>query len=209
MDGFRIWFFYANVHTTTKKSNHLHDLIHLCFSQGRILTIAGVTTAICSAPFVGFMNLIALAVWPSWLAVAISETLRKVTFRLHKIFVFIFKGKIFSRYPQSNGFWKIIHFVHLSLQVVTYVVTRPGRELLFTVVSQDEKYKAKVCIDVIVQRLGDATAAGMYKLLFSTTDGNASTVSLYALPVRIQLWLNLYYSYNSKLVICSFLMWLL
>lgn len=71
--------------------------------------------------------------------------------------------------------------------MVTYVVTRPGRELLFTVVSQDEKYKAKVCIDVIVQRLGDATAAGMYKLLFSTTDGNASTVSLYALPVRIQL----------------------
>lgn len=28
--------------------------------------------------------------------------------------------------------------------MVTYVVTRPGRELLFTVVSQEEKYKAKV-----------------------------------------------------------------
>lgn len=28
--------------------------------------------------------------------------------------------------------------------MTTYVVTRPGRELLFTVVSQDEKYKAKV-----------------------------------------------------------------
>lgn len=25
-----------------------------------------------------------------------------------------------------------------------YVLTRPGRELLFTVVSQEEKYKAKV-----------------------------------------------------------------
>lgn len=32
----------------------------------------------------------------------------------------------------------------LSLQVVMYVVSRPGRELLFTVVTQDEKYKAKV-----------------------------------------------------------------
>uniref|UniRef100_A0A2N9J785 TLC ATP/ADP transporter n=1 Tax=Fagus sylvatica TaxID=28930 RepID=A0A2N9J785_FAGSY len=71
---------------------------------GRILTVAGVTTAICSAPFVAFSNLIAIAVWPTWVAVAVSETLRKV---------------------------------------VTYVVTRPGRELLFTVVSQDEKYKAK------------------------------------------------------------------
>ncbi|GER46605.1 TLC ATP/ADP transporter [Striga asiatica] len=116
---------------------------------GRILTVAGVTIAICSAPFVGFMNLIALAVWPSWIAVAISETLRKV---------------------------------------VMYVVTRPGRELLFTVVTQDEKYKAKVCIDVIVQRLGDATAAGMYKLFFSTSNANPSTVSLYALPVCL-LWI--------------------
>lgn len=33
-----------------------------------------------------------------------------------------------------------------ALQVTTYVVTRPGRELLFTVVSQDEKYKAKVIV---------------------------------------------------------------
>lgn len=116
---------------------------------GRILTVAGVTTAICSAPFVAFSNLIAIAVWPTWVAVAVSETLRKV---------------------------------------VTYVVTRPGRELLFTVVSQDEKYKAKVCIDVIVQRLGDATAAGMYKLLFSNLNGRTSTVSFYALPVCI-LWI--------------------
>uniref|UniRef100_A0A5B7BNS0 ADP,ATP carrier protein n=1 Tax=Davidia involucrata TaxID=16924 RepID=A0A5B7BNS0_DAVIN len=116
---------------------------------GRILTIAGVTIAICSAPFVAFLNLVAIVVWPTWIAVAVSETLRKV---------------------------------------VTYVVTRPGRELLFTVVSQDEKYKAKVCIDVIVQRLGDATAAGMYKLLFSTLNAKTSTVSLYALPVCL-LWI--------------------
>ncbi|KAJ7959553.1 ADP,ATP carrier protein [Quillaja saponaria] len=101
---------------------------------GRILTVAGVTIAICSAPFVGFLNLVAIAVWPTWVVVAVLETLRKV---------------------------------------VTYVVTRPGRELLFTVVSQEEKYKAKVCIDVLVQRLGDATAAGMYKLLFNVLKGKS------------------------------------
>ncbi|XP_027104186.2 uncharacterized protein [Coffea arabica] len=116
---------------------------------GRILTIFGVTTAISSAPFVAIINLIAIAVWPTWIAVAVCETLRKV---------------------------------------VTYVVTRPGRELLFTVVSQDEKYKAKVCIDVIVQRLGDASAAGMYKLLFDTLSGKASLASLCALPVCV-LWM--------------------
>ncbi|KAL0321774.1 UNVERIFIED_CONTAM: hypothetical protein Scaly_2473800 [Sesamum calycinum] len=47
---------------------------------GRILTTAGVTIAICSAPFFGFINLIALAALPSWSTVAITETLRKVCF---------------------------------------------------------------------------------------------------------------------------------
>ncbi|XP_043724811.1 uncharacterized protein LOC122671575 [Telopea speciosissima] len=116
---------------------------------GRILTIAGVTVAICLAPFIAFSNMVAIALWPTWFVVAFSETLRKV---------------------------------------VMYVVTRPGRELLFTVVSREEKYKAKVCIDVIVQRLGDATAAGMYKFLFGTLNQGTSTVSLYTLPVCF-LWI--------------------
>ncbi|KAL9255939.1 hypothetical protein AKJ16_DCAP05059 [Drosera capensis] len=116
---------------------------------GHILTTVGVTVAICSAPLVASLNWIVIAVWPTWVVIAISETIRKV---------------------------------------VTYVVTRPGRELLFTVVSQEEKYKAKVCIDVIVQRLGDATAAGMFRLLFGSLKGKTSTLSLYALPVCF-LWM--------------------
>lgn len=116
---------------------------------GRILTFAGVTIAICSSPIMGFFNLIAIAVWPSWVSIAVSETLRKV---------------------------------------VNYVVTRPAREVLFTVVSQDEKYKAKVCIDVVVQRLGDATAAGIYKLLYSSHNGKTTAISLYFIPVCL-LWI--------------------
>ncbi|OMP03992.1 hypothetical protein COLO4_10038 [Corchorus olitorius] len=125
---------------------------------GRILTVAGVTIALCFTPFVAFSNLVAVAIWPTWIVVAISETLRKV---------------------------------------VNYVVTKPGRELLFTVVSEDEKYKAKICIDVIVQRLGDATAAGIYKLLFSILNGRISTVSLYTLPFIV------YYVYASPMVSSS------
>ncbi|EPS70345.1 hypothetical protein M569_04415, partial [Genlisea aurea] len=45
---------------------------------GRILTFAGVTAAICSAPSIAFVNQIALAVRPTWIAVAVCETLRKV-----------------------------------------------------------------------------------------------------------------------------------
>lgn len=116
---------------------------------GHILTIAGVTVAICASPLIAASNMVALAVWPTWVAVAVTETIRKVT---------------------------------------TYVLTRPGRELLFTVVSQDEKYKAKVCIDVIVQRLGDAAAAGIYKFLFSNLEKKTSMATLYALPLCF-LWL--------------------
>ncbi|KAK1415434.1 hypothetical protein QVD17_31215 [Tagetes erecta] len=116
---------------------------------GRILTAAGVTIALCSTPLFSFLNLIAIAVWPTYLSVAALETFRKV---------------------------------------ITYVVTRPGRELLYTVVSQDEKYKAKVCIDVLVQRIGDAIAAGIYKKLYSSFDGKTTTISLYALPVCF-LWI--------------------
>ncbi|VVB13313.1 unnamed protein product [Arabis nemorensis] len=116
---------------------------------GRILTLAGVTVAISASPFVALGNLVAIAIWPTWVSVAVSETVRKVT---------------------------------------TYVVTRPGRELLFTVVSQDEKYKAKVCIDVIVQRLGDAAAAGLFELLTIALGGQTSTASLYALPVCL-IWI--------------------
>ncbi|KAL6597354.1 hypothetical protein ACP70R_046794 [Stipagrostis hirtigluma subsp. patula] len=116
---------------------------------GQILTVAGVTVAICASPFIAASNLVALALWPTWVAVAVTETIRKVT---------------------------------------TYVLTRPGRELLFTVVSHDEKYKAKVCIDVIVQRLGDATAAGIFRLIFSSLENKSSMVTLYALPLCF-LWL--------------------
>ena len=43
----------------------------------------------------------------------------------------------------------------------------------------------QTCIDVVVQRLGDVTAAKMYKLLSSTLDGRTSTVSIYALPLCV------------------------
>lgn len=46
--------------------------------QGRILTVSGVTFAICAAPIVASLNMVSIAVWPNWVAIAISETVRKV-----------------------------------------------------------------------------------------------------------------------------------
>ncbi|KAI4991749.1 hypothetical protein ZWY2020_040135 [Hordeum vulgare] len=39
--------------------------------------LAGITTAICASPFIATSNLVALAVWPTWVAVAVTETIRK------------------------------------------------------------------------------------------------------------------------------------
>ncbi|KAI5058267.1 hypothetical protein GOP47_0026437 [Adiantum capillus-veneris] len=77
----------------------------------------------------------------------------------------------------------VIAISEAARKVTTYVLTKPGREVLFTVTSQDEKYKAKVFIDTFVQRLGDATAAGMYELIGFLLPMEPSTIAVCALPV--------------------------
>lgn len=44
-------------------------------------------------------------------------------------------------------------------RIAEYAVARPGREMLFTVVDQESKYKAKNVIDTVVYRFGDLSAA--------------------------------------------------
>jgi AAA family ATP:ADP antiporter len=59
--------------------------------------------------------------------------------------------------------------VLLALQVArrvgNYAVTRPAREVLFTEVSTDERFKAKAVIDVVVYRGGDAVSGTLFALL--------------------------------------------
>jgi ATP:ADP antiporter, AAA family len=50
-----------------------------------------------------------------------------------------------------------------------YGVAKPAREVLFTVVSREDKYKAKTFIDTFVYRTGDALGAGVF--------GGAATAS--------------------------------
>ncbi len=46
-------------------------------------------------------------------------------------------------------------------RVGEYALARPGREMLFTRVDQEERYKAKNVIDTVVYRGGDAVSAGL------------------------------------------------
>ena len=44
-------------------------------------------------------------------------------------------------------------------RVTQYAIARPSREMCFTVVEQESRYKAKNIIDVVVYRLGDLSSA--------------------------------------------------
>jgi AAA family ATP:ADP antiporter len=53
-------------------------------------------------------------------------------------------------------------------RVGEYAIARPSRDTLYTVVSREEKYKAKSLIDTFVYRGGDATSASVHALLKSS-----------------------------------------
>ena len=55
-----------------------------------------------------------------------------------------------------------IVFVQIVRRGIQYGLERPSREVLYTAVSPEEKYKAKVFIDTIVFRGGDAAAIWAY-----------------------------------------------
>ena len=62
--------------------------------------------------------------------------------------------------------------VLLALQVArqagNYGITRPAREMLFTCISQESRFKAKPVVDVVIYRGGDAVWSSAFALL---TDG--------------------------------------
>ena len=95
------------------------------------------------------------------------------------IFVQIFgTGRVVARFGVTTGLvvnplLMIVGFVAVALspglavllstqvirRVSEYAFARPSREMLFTVVDQESKYKAKNVIDTVVYRFGDVSAA--------------------------------------------------
>ena len=78
--------------------------------------------------------------------------------------------------------------VQVISRSATHGLTRPARELLFTVISRDDKYRAKNAIDTIGYRLGDAASSWLDKGLVALSAG--SGVLIGSIPV-IAIWLGL------------------
>jgi AAA family ATP:ADP antiporter len=68
-----------------------------------------------------------------------------------------------------------------------FAFARPTREVLFTVVTREDKYKAKSFIDTVVYRLGDQVGAWSYTGLGWLGLGMTG-ISLIAVPISV-LWL--------------------
>ena len=81
----------------------------------------------------------------------------------------------------------VLAIVQVIGRSATHGLTRPARELLFTVVSRDDKYRAKHAIDTIGYRLGDVASSWLRKALIALTGGGAALLGA-SIPVVV-LWL--------------------
>jgi len=83
--------------------------------------------------------------------------------------------------------------VLVGLQVLyrsgRYALTRPAREVLFTVVNREERYKSKAFIDAAVYRGGDLVNGWIYTGL-SNLGLAVGAISLVAMPVMV-VWVGL------------------
>ena len=59
----------------------------------------------------------------------------------------------------------VLYGLQIFRKAGNYAVTKPGREMLFTVVDDETRYKAKPVIDVVVYRGGDMATAWLHTML--------------------------------------------
>lgn len=72
----------------------------------------------------------------------------------------------------------MIQALQVVRRVAQYAIARPSREMCFTVVDQDNRYKSKNVIDTVVYRLGDVSSAWMQAGLRAVGYGLGGTVAI-------------------------------
>jgi len=76
----------------------------------------------------------------------------------------------------------IVAGFEVTRKVLNYAMARPAREVLYTVVSREEKYKSKSFIDTFVYRSGDALASGAFDGLKAVFSFSYAGISFCAIP---------------------------
>lgn len=74
--------------------------------------------------------------------------------------------------------FSVFVLVMVIRRVGEYAIIRPGREMLFTVLPVDEKYKAKNFIDTVVYRGGDAVSGWLKRVIDLIADNPSAAMLL-------------------------------
>lgn len=87
----------------------------------------------------------------------------------------------------------VLAFFQVLRRTANYAIARPGREVLYTVLAREDKYKAKHLIDTFVYRAGDQAGAWFYAAVHGLGLAVAG-LAVVAIPVSvvwgaIALWL--------------------
>ncbi|MEX3021673.1 NTP/NDP exchange transporter [Kluyvera sp. STS39-E] len=77
--------------------------------------------------------------------------------------------------------------IQVLRRVINFGITRPTREVLFTVVSREERYKSKNFIDTVVYRGGDQVGSWSW-LALSTLGLGITGIALLSIPLSV-IWL--------------------
>jgi AAA family ATP:ADP antiporter len=81
----------------------------------------------------------------------------------------------------APALWIVIAF-QAAQRAANFAISNPAREVLFTVLEREEKYKAKNVIDIVVFRGGDAVSGWLFALLRGT-GLDPGSISLATVPV--------------------------
>ncbi|RTZ48292.1 MFS transporter [Candidimonas sp. SYP-B2681] len=92
----------------------------------------------------------------------------------------------------------VLAIAQIARRTLDYSIARPAREVLFTVLDREKKYKAKNAIDTVVYRGGDAVSGWISSALTALGIGFAG-ITLLCIPL-IGLWaaLSLWLSRNQE-----------
>ncbi len=96
----------------------------------------------------------------------------------------------------SLAFWPVLCLLavfQVLRRAMNYALSRPAREVLFTVLRREDKYKAKSFMDTFVYRAGDQIGAWSYPALrwlgLGLTGISWAAVPLAAFWCGLSLWL--------------------
>jgi AAA family ATP:ADP antiporter len=163
----------------------------LYFEQARIVAAAIPEPARRAALFagvdlavnVGSFAVQALATGPLAVAFGLAPALAAVPF---------LTGGGFVALAAAPSLW-VLGTVQGLRRIGHYALERPARDVLFTVVPREQKYKSKGFIDTVVYRGGDALAAwtqsGLVAAGLASRDLALAGVPLAALSLALGLWL--------------------